>query len=208
MKKRWPRHVPLYVLVAITVLPIAAAYLAYYAAPPSGRTNYGTLLEPQRPVPELLPLVNLDGTRFDLRKLAGNWVMVMVDSSECDQSCADKLLMMRQQRTMTGKHRDRVQRVWLISDQGPLPIMLMREYEGTHFVRAPMQTLREFLVLPDATDANLESHIWLIDPRGNLMLRWPKNPDPKGVKRDLARLLSVAAGWIRIDAPADQKDPQ
>ena len=42
----------------------------------------------------------------------------------------------------------------------------------------------------------------------NLMLRWPKNPDPKGVKRDLARLLSVAAGWIRIDAPADQKDAQ
>ena len=207
MKKHWQRHAPLYVLVAITVLPIAAAYFAYYATPPSGRTNYGTLLAPQRPVPEL-PLVNLDGTRFDLRKLAGNWIMVMVDDSECDQACADKLLMMRQQRTMTGKHRDRVQRVWLISDQGPLPIMLMREYEGTHFIRAPIQTLREFLVLPDATDANLKNHIWLIDPRGNVMLRWPKKPDPKGVKRDLARLLSVAAGWIRIDAPADQKDAQ
>ena len=198
MKKRWPRHLPLYGLIAITILPILAAYVAYYVAPPSGRTNYGTLLVPQRPVPEL-PLANLDGTRFDLRKLAGSWVLVMVDRSECDKPCTDKLLMMRQQRTMTGKDRDKIERVWLISDQEPLSIALMREYEGTHFVRAPVQPLRELLVLPNADRARLQDHIWLIDPRGNLMLRWPKNPEVNGVKRDLARLLKVSAGWIRID---------
>ena len=153
MKKRWPRHLPLYGLIAITILPILAAYVAYYVAPPSGRTNYGTLLVPQRPVPEL-PLANLDGTRFDLRKLAGSWVLVMVDRSECDKPCNDKLLMMRQQRTMTGKDRDKIERVWLISDQEPLSIALMREYEGTHFVRAPVQPLRELLVLPNAKSWN------------------------------------------------------
>jgi hypothetical protein len=207
MKKRWPRHLPLYGLIAITILPIVAAYVAYYVAPPSGRTNYGTLLVPQRPVPEL-PLANLDGTRFDLRKLAGSWVLVMVDRSECDKPCTDKLLMMRQQRTMTGKDRDKIERVWLISDQEPLSIALMREYEGTHFVRAPVQPLRELLVLPNADSARLQDHIWLIDPRGNLMLRWPKNPEVNGVKRDLARLLKVSAGWIRIDPRPVQPESQ
>ncbi len=75
--KRWRRYLPLYVLMAITIVPIAAAYISYYFAPPAGRTNYGTLLQPQRPVPAL-SLTNLDGTRFDLRQLAGNWVFVMV----------------------------------------------------------------------------------------------------------------------------------
>ena len=198
MKTRRRRHLPLYLLIAITTLPIAAAYIAYYIAPPSGRTNYGTLIEPQRPTPAL-PMTKLDGTVFDLRELRGKWVFVMVDGGDCDKRCADKLLMMRQQRTMTGKDRNQIERVWLIPDQVPLSIMLMREYEGTHFIRAPQQPLKEFLSLPEAAEARLQDHIWVIDPRGNLMLRWPKNADPNGVKRDVARLLSVAAGWVRID---------
>jgi hypothetical protein len=198
MKTRRRRHLPLYLLIAITALPIAAAYIAYYVVPPSGRSNYGTLIEPQRPTPAL-PMTKLDGTAFDLRELRDKWVFVMVDGGDCDKRCADKLLMMRQQRTMTGKDRDRIERVWLIPDQVPLSIMLMREYEGTHFVRAAQQPLGGFLPLPDAADARLQDHIWVIDPRGNLMLRWPKNAEPNGVKRDVARLLSVAAGWVRID---------
>ena len=143
---------------------------------------------------------SLDGSRFDLRQLAGNWIFVMVDGGQCDKLCADKLLMMRQQRLMTGRDQHRIERVWLITDQDPLPIMLMREYEGTHFVRAPLQPLRDFLVLPDTAGAQLQDHIWLIDPSGNLMLRWPKNPEINGVKRDIAKLLKISAGWIRIDA--------
>ncbi len=207
MKKRWPRSWPLYILLAITIMPIAAAYIAYYLVPPATRTNYGTLISPQRPVPNL-PLVNLDGTSFDLRTLVGHWVFVMVDGGRCEQQCADKLLMMRQQRTMTGKDRENIERVWLVSDQQPLPIMLMREYEGTHFVRAPLRLLRDFLVLPETPDARLQDHIWLIDPRGNLMLRWPKNAEPKGIQRDVAKLLKVAAGWIRIESRPPQTDAQ
>ncbi len=203
MKTRRRRHLPLYLLIAITTLPIVAAYVVYYVAPPSGRTNYGTLIQPQRPTPAL-PLTKLDGTAFNLRELRGHWVFVMVDSGDCDNRCEDKLLMMRQQRAMTGKDRDRIERVWLIADQVPLSIMLMREYEGTHFVRAPLQPLRDFLELPDAAEARLQDHIWVIDPSGNLMLRWPKNAEPNGVKRDIARLLSVAAGWVRIDPPRTQ----
>ena len=205
MKTRRRRYLPLYVLLAITIVPIAAAYLAYYVFPPSSRTNYGTLIEPQRSTPAL-PLTRLDGAPFDLRRLRGSWVFVMVDGGDCDKRCADKLLMMRQQRTMAGKDRDQIERVWLVSDSAPLPIMLMREYEGTHFVRAPLPLLRDFLALPAGADARLQDHIWLIDPQGNLMLRWPKNAEASGVRRDMAKLLRVAAGWVRIEPSRSQGD--
>ena len=89
-------------------------------------------------------MTKLDGTAFDLRELRGRWVFVMVDSGDCDPRCEDKLLMMRQQRTMTGKDRDQIERVWLIPDQVPLSIMLMREFEGTHFIRSAAATATGF----------------------------------------------------------------
>jgi hypothetical protein len=192
------RYWPLYALIAITVVPIVAAYIAYYVRPPAARTNYGTLIDPQRPVPPL-PLKLVDGTPFSLQELKGRWVFVMVDGGDCDARCADKLLMMRQQRAMTGRNRDQIERVWLIIDDAPLPIMLMREYEGTHFVRAPLPTVRAFLPLPPMPDVRLEDHLWMIDPAGNLMLRWPRDAEADGIKRDVARLLKVASGWIRIE---------
>ncbi len=52
---------------------------------------------------------------------------------------------MRQQRLMTGKERDRVERVWLVTDEVPLSTLLLREYEGTHIVRASSAAVRELL---------------------------------------------------------------
>jgi hypothetical protein len=99
---------------------------------------------------------------------------------------------------MTGKDRDRIERVWFITDREPLSTLLMREYEGTLFVRVDERDLA-FLSLPDTERAGLRDHIWLIDPMGNLMLRWPRDPDPKGVKGDIARLLKAESLWTRVE---------
>ncbi|MGZ8273717.1 MAG: SCO family protein, partial [Burkholderiaceae bacterium] len=131
--------------------------------------------------------------------LKDKWVLVMSDEASCDEYCQSKLFHMRQQRTMTGKERDEIERVWFITDRAPLSNMLIREYEGTHFVRVDERDIRPLLVLPDAGNANLRDHIWLIDPYGNLMLRWPRNPDPKGTKNDIARLLKASSLWTRVE---------
>ena len=201
-KSHWRRNLPLYLLIAVTLAPILASYYAYYVKPPAGRTNYGTLIEPQRPVPAIAATA-LDGTPFDLRSLKDKWVFVMADGGACDAYCEAKLFHMRQQRTMTGKERDEIERVWLITDGQPVPTQLIREYEGTHFVRVDERDARAFLALPDAPNADLRDHIWVIDPLGNLMLRWPRNPDPKGTKGDVARLLKAAALWTRVERGKD-----
>jgi cytochrome oxidase Cu insertion factor (SCO1/SenC/PrrC family) len=190
----WQRYRVLYAIIALCSAPVLASYLAYYVFPPSGRTNYGTLITP-RPIPAA-PFAALDGRPFSFKELAGQWVMVAAAPAACDAACASALLQMRQQRLMTGKERDRVERVWLITDDAPVAPELLRDHEGTFFVRASAATVREFL----AADAGaLAGHVWLVDPMGNLMLRWPQDPEPQRVKKDLSRLLSASSHWVRVE---------
>src|SRR5690606_13816696 len=101
--------------------PVVAAALAYFFEWRPGATNYGDLVEPQRPVPEAveLQLTDLDGTPFDLRSLKGKWVMLAADSGDCGDECAKKLFIMRQTHASTGKNVTRLERVWLILDDEP-----------------------------------------------------------------------------------------
>ncbi|MCS6944344.1 MAG: SCO family protein [Sutterellaceae bacterium] len=187
----WRRYRVLYAIFAICAAPVLASYYFYYLAPPSGRTNYGDLVQPQRPLPALT-LRNLDGTAVDSSTLRGSWVMVMADAGRCDESCQKKLWKMRQIRLATGKDRERVQRVFLILDREPPSTWLLREYEGTRFLFAEPAQIASFLALPAAGSTHLQDHVWLIDPLGNLMLRWPPAADPSRMKKDLEKLLRVS----------------
>jgi hypothetical protein len=185
----WRRYRPLYLLIAVCLAPVIASYLAYYVVPPEGRTNYGDLITPQRPVPAI-SLTRLDGTPFDLQRLRGRWVLLAVDSADCASACQQKLWKLRQVRLTTGKDRDRVERVLLITDAAPLETMLLREYDGTLFLRAPARDVQS--LLQPASSADLAAGLWVIDPLGNLMLRWPPDADPNRMKRDLSRLLRAS----------------
>jgi hypothetical protein len=187
----WQRLRPLYLMALLCLIPVVVSYLAYYVLPPTGRTNYGELIEPQRPTPELT-LRGLDGTPFDLKSLLGSWVMLTVDHAECLEPCRAKLWNMRQVRTATGKDRTRVERVVLFIDDEPTTTMVLREFEGTHFLRASAAELKPFLALPQNGTEALEDCVWLIDPLGHLMLRWPVAADPSRIKKDLDRLLRAS----------------
>lgn len=187
----WRRYRTLYLLLAVCIAPVIASYTAYYLLPPSGRTNYGALIEPQRPLPAL-SLHRLDGTPLPATSLRGSWSMLTVDDGACDEACAKKLWQMRQVRLTTGKDADRVQRIWLVVDEAPLATAVMREYDGTTFLRARADEVAAFLPLPAEPGATVADHIWLIDPLGNLMMRWPKDADPNRMKKDLVKLLKAS----------------
>lgn len=185
----WRRYRALYLLIAVCVAPVVASYLAYYVFPPGGRTNYGELVSPQRPLPDLT-LRQQDGTAFDLKQLRGKWLMLVVDSSACGEPCRKRLWQMRQLRIATGKDSDRIERVFLVTDGDPIETMLLREHEGAHVLRADPAQLRPFLTLDPGQ--RIEDHMYLIDPIGNYMMRWPTDADPVRVKRDLSRLLKAS----------------
>ena len=101
----WRRYRALYLLLAVCIAPVVASYLAYYVLPPEGRTNYGELVSPQRPLPAIR-LARLDGTPFELQSLRGRWLLVTIDASECADACQRKLWKLRQVRLTTGRDRD------------------------------------------------------------------------------------------------------
>lgn len=172
-------------IAALCAAPVLASYLAYYVWRPQGRVNYGDLLAVQK-LPDA-PLPQLDGKPFRLSDLKGKWVMLSIDSGACATACETKLFTMRQLRLMQGADMDRIARVFLITDDLPLTTLLIREYDDMGMVRAQGSAL---LAAFPAADAPRE-HIYLVDPYGNLMLRFPKNPDPAHMKQDLQRLLKA-----------------
>ena len=182
----------LWLVVAICAAPVIASYCAYYFVRPSARSNYGTLVEPQRPMPSL-DLRTLDGRPFDSHALRGKWTMLMVAGGDCPAACVDRLYHLRQVRLTTGRERERVQRVWLIPDQAPLSTMLIREYDGTEMLRAHAADLARWLPHdPSDPESGWADHIYIIDPLGNLMLQFPRDADPNKTKRDLSKLLSAS----------------
>ena len=192
-----PRSIrPLILILIISIAPVIAAFVMYYnpSLQPGGSTNYGTLVDPQRPLPsnEQLTVTTLDGQPFDLNDLRGQWLLVAADEAACPESCAKKLFILRNTHAMTGKNVKRVSRVWFITDDAPVPAKVLEAYAGTIMLRAKPEQLDAFLAgqeLAQGTEPELLEPIWIIDPLGNLMMQYPKDPDPLKVRKDLGKLL-------------------
>jgi hypothetical protein len=190
-KARRDGRLKLFVLLFVCAAPIIASYVTYYIIKPSGRTNYGAFIDQRsHPMPKLAS-TTLDGRPESLENYAGKWIMVKVGGGACDEACSKQLFAMRQLRTMQGKNMDRVERVWLITDKEPVDTMLIRMYDDMHMLRVTPDQLAKWLPVEEGT--RLEDHIFLIDPRSNLMMRFPKDPDPKRVNKDIAKLLRASA---------------
>lgn len=190
--KRRRSALPLWGVLFVCGAPVLlAAYLYFFNLVPVGVTNYGELVEPQRDIPpaQALALQDLEGEPFDLQSLKGRWLMISADSGDCGDSCAKKLFIKRQTHASTGKQIHRIARVWLILDDEPVPTLVIRAYEGMLMLRANRQQVAAFLALPDGVASGLEKHIWVVDPRGHLMMRFPEEPDPMKLRKDIGRLL-------------------
>jgi cytochrome oxidase Cu insertion factor (SCO1/SenC/PrrC family) len=190
-KGRWM----LLLLALVCAAPVIASYLAYYVIKPAGGTSsYGVLIEPQRPIPTQLTVADENGKAIPLESLRGKWLMVMVNGSDCNEQCATRLYFMRQIRALQSGERERVVNVWLRTDDKPVSTVIKTAYPqpDTRMLLADPKAVAGWLPLDDGTQ--LTDHIFLVDPNGNLMMRFPKNPDPKKINADLAKLLK----WSRI----------
>ena len=182
-------------VLLVCTAPVVASYLTYFVIRPAGRSNYGTLILPTRGLPDLA-LRTLDGAVVPARALKGQWLLVAVGPSACDAACDKGLFMQRQLREMLGKERDRVDKVWLITDDAPLAPALRAAIEAPvalTALRADRAAVARWLE-PEAGHA-IEEHLYLVDPMGEWMMRMPAQPEPARVKRDLERLLRASASW-------------
>ncbi|WP_420373638.1 SCO family protein [Pollutimonas sp. H1-120] len=196
---RKPRSAwPLFLIVAMCLAPVVFALLAYYVPSlglrPQESTNYGALVQPQRPIPsaEALPLTTPDGQPFDLASLHGKWLLVSADASACPESCVKKLFILRNSHASQGKNVERLARIWFLTDKGTVPDKILEAYKGTHMLQADPDKLAAFLApqaSPAEREAALKAPMWIIDPLGNLMMQFPADADPISVRDDISKLI-------------------
>ncbi|WP_343044146.1 cytochrome C oxidase subunit I [Undibacterium seohonense] len=178
-------------VLAVCASPMIASYFTYYVIKPGAKNNYGALIDPrQYPMPTL-QLQDQDGKVVELSSLKGKWLMLQIDDASCADNCQRKLLEMRQLRLAQGKGMDRIERVWLITDALPIAEQLKPGIAGTHLLRSDKSKLEKWL--PTENGTTLQDHIYVVDPLGNLMMRYPKDADPNKIKKDLIKLLKASA---------------
>ncbi|MEP7061741.1 MAG: cytochrome C oxidase subunit I [Betaproteobacteria bacterium] len=175
-------RLPLVLVALVCLAPMVASYVAYYLFPRDSRTNYGALLA-TAPAPAITG-TTVDGQPFALAGHRGQWVMLSAAGGRCDARCERALYATRQARAIQGRERDRVARVWLVTDGTAPAAALVAEHTDLAVVRTAPAVLATW---PRGGDA-----IYLIDPLGNEVLAWPVNPDIKALAKDLTKLLRAS----------------
>lgn len=187
---RWKMLLVLLVCAA----PVIASYVTYYVIRPEGRRNYGELIDPVRPVPAI-EATDAEGVAVPLSHLQGQWLLVSVADSACDAQCERHLYLQHQLRQGLGKEKDRLDWVWLRTGAAELSAPLRTATEQATVLHLDEAALVGWLEA--APGQRLSDHLYVIDPMGNWMMRFPAEADPARVRRDVDRLLRASSFWDR-----------
>ena len=182
-------------LLLVCAAPVIASYFSYFVLRPQARSNYGELIQPTRTMPAL-PLQTLDGQPVQSAALRGQWLLLALGGGACDAACDKRLYTQRQLREMLGRERERIDKLWLVTDTASVPPALrvaLQADASLQVLRVPREALAAWLQAEPGRA--LEEHLYLVDPMGEWMLRLPAEPDPARTKRDLDRLLRASASW-------------
>jgi cytochrome oxidase Cu insertion factor (SCO1/SenC/PrrC family) len=180
----------LLILALVFFAPLLSAFLIYYGSSwrPAGRTNHGTLIYPARPLPRIaLPQSDSPG---NAALLVGKWSLLYIGDGTCGGSCRNTLYFMRQTQLSLGSLIPRVQRVWLATDHC-CDLSADTERQPP-LIAVNAQVSASGPLLASFPSDHRDSTVFIIDPRGNLMMRYDSNADPKGLREDLKKLLNLS----------------
>jgi hypothetical protein len=172
----------LLLLVALFFVPLAASFVLYYAVGwrPAGGTNHGELYSPARPLPT-------SAAPLDEKK----WLLVYVGAGACDENCRRSLVFARQTRLSLNQDMGRVSRLFLVTGNCCDRTYLDGEHPGLMVLDAEADSTLAALVaaLPLA---DREQSLFIVDPLGNLVMRYDTRDDPHGLLDDLKKLLKYS----------------
>lgn len=193
-----PSLAPLWAMVAVFAAPVIAAWF-FYLNPeylPSARSNKGELIDPVVALPADLALSTPDGADFPRDLLAGKWTLVYLAGGKCDEACRNRLIAMRQIRLALGESQRSVERLLVVTDSAATDLArdldADAEFEGMKValggVRLP-ELLREGAAALD--------RLYILDPMGNLMVRYAEDAPARDTLEDMEHLLKASKNWIK-----------
>ena len=189
----WRQRLLLLFIIACFAVPLGAAWLLVGHWRPDGSAQHGELLDPARPVDLRFAPAGDDRPSTALK---GHWTLAYLGSAEaCDARCRTALYDIRQVRLALGKDMDRVRTLVLLDGrpQTALRQWLAAEHPATT-VGVAAAAQRNALLAAFVQPGQLGDWLYLLDPLGNLLMRYPVDTEPRGLLKDLQRLLK----WSKI----------
>lgn len=177
----------LVLIFALFAAPLAIAWVLNFSGDftPGATTNHGILVQPVRPV-QASALVDAQGMPLEPAVFEHHWTLVYRLAGPCDEACHEALYVLRQVRLAQGKNIDRVQRLLLLD--GAPNAEWLNEIR-THY---PGLAIARLGAGATATEFSAPGRIYLVDPLGNLMMEYTPDAEPRGMIKDLERLLRIS----------------
>ncbi len=187
-------RITILVIFAMSVIPFAIAwYLAENPEKVRLGTNNGDLIAP--PVPtELSDFSGYDAfSDENLKELQGHWILINpVPDTTCGEVCQDALHKTRQLTLMMGKDIARIRRVAVMFEKnGQSPLTGEWQEDARLLKTLASGPLHEKLGKIIGKSQS-EGMLLIMDPLGNLMMKYPAGYDPYKVKNDLSKLLRIS----------------
>jgi hypothetical protein len=185
-------------LAALFLLPLLGSFWLYYGTDwrPAGHVNHGELISPPRPLPqEALPRISLGSRPGELPAaetplFRRTWTLAYVGDGSCEAACRRTLYVMRQTRLALGTDMPRVARVFLVTGHCCAKAYLAHEQGGLLVLDATGAPGERLLAQFPAADRGYS--LFIVDPLGNLMMRYDVRRNPRGLLIDLRRLLALS----------------
>ncbi len=186
IRQRNRGRLQLVLLAAIFLGPLLVAFVLYYGDiwAPEGQAINGQLISPARPLPAALTQAVAGDSMF-----TDHWTVLVMHSGRCAEPCQKTLYETRQLRRALGVEMDRVERVWLVTDGQADEQFVANEHPDLKLL--PATAGEQALVIE--TVGNFEAgEVFLIDPLGNLMMRFPPGLGMRAIHTDIKRLLKLS----------------
>jgi cytochrome oxidase Cu insertion factor (SCO1/SenC/PrrC family) len=182
-----------FALAALFMLPLLLSFWLYYGWQwrPQGMTNHGELIQPLRPLPQLALRDAAGAAQSHI--FEGHWTLVYVGNGACDADCRTTLIFMRQTRLSLNNEMTRVQRVFLATADCCDRAYLAGAHPGLRVLDASQAGAQPLLAqFPAAEASGRARELYIVDPLGNLMMRYDARLPPQGLLEDLKRLLQLS----------------
>ncbi len=185
-------------LMAIFFTPIVIALILYANLDKwqiTSTSNHGNLIQPPHRLQDV-SLTDIRGESFHFSNLRDKWILVQLGSAGCDKQCENRLYLVRQIRLAQGDNLHRVKRLYISTEGRPAPslIRVMEQHPELEVVYGDKTVLKDVMEQfgHDIGQGKAIQSVYIVDPRGFLIMSYPEGFEPKGMIKDLTRLLKYA----------------
>jgi len=183
----------LFLLLLIFLGPLGFAFNMHNKAKHTHlkQNNVGDLIIPVKQAHDLyfrslnnhLPLVFRGDT------LKGKWQFLYIPPLHCDENCHDNLHMMGQIHQALHKSATRLERMLVLLENHQMNEFANYDKKYLLEAKAYENTLSS---ISNKTKRDTVGEFYIIDPQGNIMMYYTGDTPPKGILKDLNKLMKVS----------------